>query len=200
MSHKKLKILTALHKLITFLEPYLPVVNAHLVHFYSDDEWNRLDIGLQSDLLVLDETQLGNLPRNFLESNFETYGQHLTCLLKEISLHSLDSLDVVDNLDTMWNQSKIKPLESQINFDKFMKAKKTHEVGVLCDIIASLANHSGTDLIVDLGCGKGALASMLSLNHALHVSGVDAAGFNAHTEDQRQQKLQQTFNAIARKK
>ena len=71
MSHKKLKILTALHKLITFLEPYLPVVNAHLVHFYSDDEWNRLDIGLQSDLLVLDETQLGNLPRNFLESNFE---------------------------------------------------------------------------------------------------------------------------------
>lgn len=200
MAGRKLKISTALDKLVSFLDPYLPVVNTHLVHFYSDDKWNQLDPGLQSDLLALDETQLGNLPEDFLESNFENYGLHLTSLLKDIDQHSLDFLGVVDSLETVWSQLEIEPLESQINFDKFMKAKKTHEVGVLCDVIASLADNSGNELIVDLGCGKGALASLLSLNHGLHVSGIDAAGFSTHTEDRRQQKLQQTFNAIVRKK
>ena len=52
MSHKKLKILTALHKLITFLEPYLPVVNAHLVHFYSDDECLRCAKGYKDAALA----------------------------------------------------------------------------------------------------------------------------------------------------
>jgi len=199
MAEKKLKISTALGKLVDFLVPHLPVVNTHLVHFYSENKWNRLDEGLQSDLLALDETQLADLPQEFLESNFKNYGQHLTHLLKDINQHSLDALGVVDDLETVWSQSEIKPLESQINFDKFMKAKKTHEVGVLCDVVASLADNSNSELIVDLGCGKGALASMLSLNHGLYVSGVDAAGFNSHTEDKRQQKLQLTFNAIVRK-
>merc|ERR1712071_57297 len=149
--------------------------------------------------MSLNEAQLANLPSDFLDSNWENYGEHLTFLMKSISNHTLDSLNVVDDLQTVWEQLGIEPLESLINFDKFMNVKKTHEVGALCNIIASISKYCNNDLIIDLGCGKGALASLLSLNHGLYVSGVDAAGFNAHTEDKRQFKLQQTFNSIVRK-
>ena len=66
-------------------------------------------------------------------------------------------VDVLDDLATVWKEMKINPLSSAVHFDKFMTEKKTHEVAVLCDIIASLANRAPSQehLILDLGCGRG---------------------------------------------
>ena len=43
------------------------------------------------------------------------------------------------------------------------------------------------------------LGLLLSLNHDLFVSGIDAMGFDAHAQEGRQSKLQKTYNAEVKK-
>lgn len=192
----------ALEKLTCFLEPYLPIINAHMVHFFTGQEWNNLSPELQTDLLALDEMQLAKLPDDHLNigsRNLDHIRPTLRQLMEDIQKHSLCSLKVLDDLPSIWNCMGIQPLTSTIHFDKFMSAKKTHEVGALSDVIASLSNQTGSNLIVDLGCGKGALGSILSLNHGVYVSGIDAAGFDSHVEEGRKFRMEKTFQAEVRK-
>ena len=193
---------TALSKLSSFLAPFLPLVNAHMVHFITGNIWGNLDVSLQCELLNLDKQHLANLPDDFLNihsSESPHIGPSLRKLMEDVSSHTLASLNVLDDLQTLWNRLGIDPLTSMFNFDKFMKVKKTHEVGALCDVIASLAKKSQCELILDLGCGKGALGSLISLNHDVYVCGIDAAGFIAHVEEGRQAKLEKSFNADLKK-
>lgn len=205
METKKKTILAALTSLSTFLEPFLSIVSTHMVHFYTGQVWEKLSQvkpGLQCDLMALSDTQLAELPKNYLNIKVNKpshIGPDLLRLMEDISRHTLDSLSVLDDLSSVWEEMNIKPLTSLIHFDKFMTGKKSHEVGALCDVIASFANFTQSKLILDLGCGKGALASMLSLNHGLYVSGVDAAGFNVHAEEGRQSMLQKTFKSQVKK-
>lgn len=205
METRKGTILAAITNLSTFLEPFLSIVSTHMVHFYTGEVWKKLSQskpGLQSDLMALTDTQLAELPQDYLNirSNKPSHiGPDLLQLMEGISRHTLDSLNVLDDLSSVWQEMNIKPLSSLIHFDKFMTGKKSHEVGALCDVIASFANFTQSKLVLDLGCGKGALASMLSLNHGLFVSGIDAAGFNVHAEEGRQSMLQKTFKSQVKK-
>ncbi|XP_046632369.1 probable methyltransferase-like protein 25 isoform X3 [Daphnia pulicaria] len=202
MGTKRETALAALKTLSTFLEPFLPIVNTHMVHFYTDQVFEKLSQDLQSDLMALSDTQIAELPNDYLnisKSKPSYIASNLLQLMEDIDEHNLDSLNVLDDLPSVWKEMDIKPLTSLIHFDKFMTVKKSHEVGALCDTIASFANYTDSKLIVDLGCGKGALASMLSLNHGLYVSGIDAAGFSAHAEEGRQSMLQKTFKSHVKK-
>lgn len=202
MESKHLTIQNALKKLSSFLEPFLPIVNTHMVHFYTDKVWGRLKSGLQADLMAMNDNQIAEIPNDYLNIGVSKPSHIPTSLLQlmeDVSKHNLESLNVLDDLPSIWEQMDIKPLSSPIHFDKFMTVKKCHEVGALCDTIASFASYSDSKLIVDLGCGKGALASMLSLNHGLYVSGIDAAGFSAHAEAGRQSMLQKTFKSQVKK-
>lgn len=202
MGTKRETALAALKTLSTFLEPFLPIVNTHMVHFYTDQVFAKLSQDLQSDLMALSDTQIAELPNDYLnisKSKPSYIASNLLQLMEDIDEHNLDSLNVLDDLPSVWKEMDIKPLTSLIHFDKFMTVKKSHEVGALCDTIASFANYTDSKLIVDLGCGKGALASMLSLNHGLYVSGIDAAGFSAHAEEGRQSMLQKTFKSHVKK-
>lgn len=159
---------SALKKLSGFLENYLPILNTHMVHFYTGNEWAKLDEHLKLDLMALDDSQLVLLPDDLLhfgQRKLDHIGPSLMALMDGIKQHSLESLGVLDDLTTIWAEMNINPLSSAVHFDKFMTMKKTHEVAVLCDIIASLANHQ-EHLIVDLGCGRGYVKKnhFLSLN------------------------------------
>ena len=154
---------SALKKLSGFLEKYLSILNTHMVHFFTGNEWAKLDEQLKSDLMTLDESQLVLLPDDYLhlgERKLDHIGPNLMALMDGIKQHSLESLGVLDDLATVWKEMQINPLSSTVPFDKFMTVKKTHEVTVLCDIIASLANNQ-EHLIVDLGCGRGYVKAML---------------------------------------
>lgn len=203
MQNKKAAVNAALVKLSTFLEPYLPIVNTHMVTFYTGNVWEQLDERWREDLMNLNYTQLAELPHDFLnlsQKKPDHISSHLLQLMEDISSHTLDALNVLDDLTSVWQQMEIKPLNSLIHFEEFMTVKKSHEVAALCDVIASLANDTTQNqLIVDLGCGRGALASMLSLNHGLYVSGIDVAGFNVHIEEGRQSKIQKTFKSKVKK-
>ena len=54
----------------------------------------------------------------------------------------------------------------------FRKAKKTHEIERLAELIESVAGSAGCARVLDVGCGKGGLAARLS--RGLDVVGVDA--------------------------
>lgn len=202
MENKQEKVLNALKKLHCFLEPFLPIVNTHMVHFYTGKVWEKLNPGLQSDLVALTDDQLAELPNDYLNIGTRKpshLAPSLLQLMEDVNKHNLDSLQILDDLPSVWQQMGVNPLTSLIHFDKFMTVKKSHEVGTLCDVIASFANYTDNKLIVDLGCGKGALASMLSLNHGLYVSGIDAAGFSSHTEEKRESMIQKTFKSQVKK-
>ena len=54
----------------------------------------------------------------------------------------------------------------------FRKAKKTHEIERLAELIESVAGSAGCARVLDVGCGKGSLAARLS--RGLDVVGLDA--------------------------
>lgn len=202
METRHITIQSALEKLSSFLESFLPILNTHMVHFYTEEIWGKLKSELQAELMAMNDTEITELPNDYLNisvSKPSHISPSLLQLMEDIFKHNLESLNVLDDLPSVWKQMDIKPLSSPIHFDKFMTVKKCHEVGALCDTVASFANYTASKLIVDLGCGKGALASMLSLNHGLYVSGIDAAGFNAHVEAGRQSMLQKTFKSHVKK-
>ena len=55
-----------------------------------------------------------------------------------------------------------------------MLAKKTHEVEQLAALVCSVASAAGCSRVLDIGCGKGSLASQLAVVGGLHVVGLEA--------------------------
>ena len=53
-------------------------------------------------------------------------------------------------------------------------AKKTHEVESLAALVRSVADAAGCSRVLDIGCGKGSLASQLAVVDGLHVVGLEA--------------------------
>lgn len=53
-------------------------------------------------------------------------------------------------------------------------AKKTHEVEQLAALVCSVAGAAGCSRVLDVGCGKGSLASQLAVVDGLHVVGLEA--------------------------
>ena len=194
----------ALSKLADFVELHLPILNAHMVSFFTDEVWQLLNENLQADLLQLNSEQCAQLPYelfNFHLKSSSHIGLSLHNLLSSIHQHSLKSLNVTSTTEQVLDQlqAAAPPALLAVPFEEFMTEKKSHEVSSLCDIISPLALHCKTDILIDLGCGKGALGSVMSLQNDVTVWGIDAAGFNSHAEQNRQSKLEKTFNTHIKK-
>ncbi|KAH3735981.1 probable methyltransferase-like protein 25 [Dreissena polymorpha] len=80
----------------------------------------------------------------------------------------------------------------------FMNSKKSHEVEVMCSICAALHEHTGCDLVLDFGSGKGYLGNQLVLQHSIPVIGVDARSVNTTGAERRKLILSKQWEGLER--
>ncbi|MPC96125.1 Methyltransferase-like protein 25 [Portunus trituberculatus] len=70
-----------------------------------------------------------------------------------------------------------------------MSHKKTHEVEVMAQVIARLAEGQGVNWLVDLGSGRGYLTSSLVLQYGRQVVAIDSSSSNTSSALVRNTKL-----------
>lgn len=187
-------------KLTEFLNPYLPLANANVTEFITDDQWTcYLPTNIQQELLQLTEDQLQRLPLLNEDTHFsEGYSSETECP-KRVKLlgnscswnheslfdflqeaHSC-SLELMDILTPIAELKKRLHLNLEMNLflpPTFMSEKKSHEVMVMSKVCDALCKQFGIETVVDLGSGKGYLGVHLADNHGLQVIGIDASAIH----------------------
>ena len=245
MKIKQRQIATALETVCQFLEPYLPLANAHNTDFFTENHWEKLLYpSIADDLLKLRSDQMKRLP------NGKTYSSCTSCtnskkehaertdnkssesidtckepcniskvhtkwkssLLpdwKHITLeefvcsctqHSLTNLNVLTNNDELCISFDLTPdFQTPYEIDSFMSAKKSHEVHIMAQTCSAICKRTGIENIVDIGSGKGYLATELSFQHRLSVIGVDSSAVNTNSADVRKDKLKKYWPGLVHK-
>jgi len=80
-----------------------------------------------------------------------------------------------------------------------MAAKKMHEVEIMAKFVADLSKYAGTEIIVDIGGGKGYLSSLLALAYNLNVLGIDSQSINSEGARNRTLKFEKYWQSILNK-
>lgn len=169
-----------LEEVIAYLKPYLPIANSHVVNFITNNFWENI---IPSD--IRDETDLKGTEfmfTNFWSDNpFPSSLTRFVTLSKCYLLNSYPSncymkLDDVHNLLKSWDY---KPMNESFHLKEFMAAKKMHEVEIMAKLVADFSKYVGSDIIVDIGGGKGYLSSVLALAYNFNVLGIDSQSINS---------------------
>ncbi|XP_067946526.1 probable methyltransferase-like protein 25 isoform X2 [Watersipora subatra] len=77
-----------------------------------------------------------------------------------------------------------------------MGEKKCHEVELMAEVASQVARHSQVNKIVDLGSGKGYLATTLVMQYGYNVIGIDSQEGNTHGAMQRKQRLEKQYTGL----
>lgn len=169
-----------LEEVIVYLKPYLPIANSHIVNFITHNFWETVIPCNIREEINLKGTE-------FVLSNFWSENQipdsltHFVTLSKSYNLNSYPSscyMELGDayNILHSWGY---KPANKSFNLKEFMGAKKMHEVEVMAKLVADFSKYASTDIIVDIGGGKGYLSSLLALAYNFNVLGIDSQSINS---------------------
>ncbi|CAG7717896.1 unnamed protein product [Allacma fusca] len=238
----------ALETLRTFLTPAIPFVNSHLNSFFMDSLWDyHLSEKLREDLdaLTIPEIQSvvkslasgkyceSSCTRNSISFDSSTFqeivsqigrlllaSKHLSVPVKKFKLSSEKDAAIGSE------RQQDDPVEgepedfkwSSWKFDSFMSSKKMHEVEVMSDFIAKVADlqsiHSVKDIagiievtnqestmevLIDVGSGKGYLSSFLVLLYNFNVLALDSSSVNTYGCTKRSTTLQKNWSSFLRR-
>jgi len=183
-----------LEEVIIYLKPYLPIANSHVVNFITHNFWQtvipsdiRDEIDLKGTELVFSnfwsENQISDsLTQFFTASKYNNLNSYPSSCYMKLD----DAYDVLQS----WGYT---PINKSLNLKEFMAAKKLHEVEVMAKLVADFSKYAGTDIIVDIGGGKGYLSSLLALAYNFNVLGVDSQSINSEGAKNRTIKFE-VFN------
>lgn len=169
-----------LEEVIIFLKPFLPIANSHVVNFITKNFWETIipkdiqeEINLKGTELVLSNFWSENpIPDSLTRFVNSTKSNNLNSYPRSCYME----LDDVYNMLQSWGHA---PRNKSFQLKEFMAAKKMHEVEVMAKLVADLSNYAGTDIIVDIGGGKGYLSSLLALAYNFNVLGIDSQSINS---------------------
>ncbi|KAL3277180.1 hypothetical protein HHI36_012531 [Cryptolaemus montrouzieri] len=185
-----------IEKILTHLEPLLPLANCHMVDFFTNDVFgNSLNPELKNEIKRVNASQaIKNVFENDYMETPALYKYFVSskkcnveenpevCMTLEQCYHKLESLGC-KNINSL-------------KLNVFMSQKKSHEVEILSSVVAALKEVGDTTHIVDMGDGKGYLSSMLALHHNIPVLGIDASPNNSTAAVERVKKLEKVWHSV----
>lgn len=189
-----------LEEVIIYLKPYLPIANSHVVNFITHNFWETI---IPSEI----REEIDSKGTEFVFANFWSENpipDSLTQFVTSSKLNILNSypsscymkLDDAYNVLQSWGY---KPINKSLNLKEFMAAKKLHEVEVMANLVANFSTYAGTDIIVDIGGGKGYLSSLLALAYNFNVLGIDSQSINSKGARNRTIKFEKYWQSIKKK-
>uniref|UniRef100_A0A1J3G6B4 Protein RRNAD1 n=1 Tax=Noccaea caerulescens TaxID=107243 RepID=A0A1J3G6B4_NOCCA len=181
-----------INAIIDFLKPFAFLINAHVVNFFRDKQWEAVDQDWMSCLK--DEK-----PENILLIPSGGVQDHWPASLKEF-VHTLRSLSFPREqaeLQTILGDVDMAPLSTVLS--QGMNLKKKHEVEVLSSVVSSVVNSVGAPTVVDVGAGQGYLAQVLSFQYKHSVVAIDSSSHHGKVTDARATRIRKHFAAQMRK-
>ncbi|CAI2175487.1 16873_t:CDS:2 [Funneliformis geosporum] len=178
-NNKNDNIFSYTEDLINFCKKYSSLAEAHIVDFFTDNTWEIIPKEWRDVFEVECENIIGeNNYGNNNESNF------VNKMIRLASFHEYESLKkyIRDTKELVLSRDisiDVLQMECENSIDKRilpgMNKKKLHEVKILSNLIASLANENKISSIIDLGAGQGYLSRVLAYTHNLCVFAIDAS-------------------------
>ncbi|KAF6040321.1 METTL25 [Bugula neritina] len=80
-----------------------------------------------------------------------------------------------------------------------MNEKKSHEIGIMSSVCSTLAKRERLRHVVDVGSGKGYLATTLYMQYQLSVIGIDSQTGNTHGALRRKQRLEKQYKGLVKR-
>ncbi|CAN7021081.1 unnamed protein product [Brassica rapa subsp. trilocularis] len=178
--------------IIDFLKPFSFLINAHVVNFFKDKQWEAVDEDWMS---CLRNEKLENI----LLIPSGTVQDHWPASLKDF-VHTLRSLSFPReqaDLQTILGDVNVTPLSTVLS--QGMNLKKKHEVEVLSSVVSSVVNSVGESTVVDVGSGQGYLAQVLSFQYKHSVVAIDSSSHHGNVTDARAARIGKHFASQMRK-
>lgn len=178
--------------IIDFLKPFSFLINAHVVNFFKDKQWEAVDEDWMS---CLRNEKLENI----LLIPSGTVQDHWPASLKDF-VHTLRSLSFPReqaDLQTVLSDVNVAPLSTVLS--QGMNLKKKHEVEVLSSVVSSVVNSVGESTVVDVGSGQGYLAQVLSFQYKHSVVAIDSSSHHGNVTDARAARIRKHFASQMRK-
>ncbi|KAJ0257170.1 S-adenosyl-L-methionine-dependent methyltransferases superfamily protein [Hirschfeldia incana] len=178
--------------IIDFLKPFSFIINAHVVNFFKDKQWEDVDEEWVSCLMK-------EKPENILLIPSGSVQDHWPASLKEF-IHTLRSLSFPReqaDLQTILADVNVEPLGTVLS--QGMNLKKKHEVEVLSAVVSSVVNSVGESTVVDVGSGQGYLAQVLSFQYQHSVVAIDSSSHHGNVTDARAARIRKHFASQMRK-
>lgn len=194
------KVRNKLQDKVSFISRYLPLVNSHMVEFFSNNLWDAYVPNKIRTEFKENNWDKGNIVNTFVE-NLTSNTTELGKFLLSCSANSLDNNEVIISIDELRKNLSINKCSNMdcASKDKFMSEKKFHEVTKMGELVADLVMATDATHIIDIGDGKGYLSSYLSLVYKLQVLGLDSSINLTQGAAQRAVKLQKQWNSALNK-
>lgn len=185
-----------IEKILTFLEPLLPLANCHMVDYFTKNIFKTyVSPDISNEIKSMSYNQV---TQNIFDSNY-TELPFLEKYFKSCKSYSLDeNKEVCLTLKQLYDKLEsfgCKDING-LKLNIFMSQKKSHEVEVLSSIVAALKEIGGSTHVIDVGDGKGYLSSMLALHHKIPVLGIDASLNNSKSAVVRVKKLEKIWHSV----
>ncbi|XP_041098944.1 protein RRNAD1 isoform X2 [Polyodon spathula] len=172
-------------KLCCFLSLYKPIIDSHIIEFFSDSLWETLPPGWQEALCELSGPQLADLLLDSAPGGGRSYPSvwPLSLLSFKASARALafprtprgraaQEMGSGEQAEFWENSRRSSALKHA--FRKHVKPKKQHEVRQLGALVKRMCDLTSCRNVVDVGSGQGHLTRFLSLGLGLSVTGVEA--------------------------
>lgn len=203
------KVRKKLLDLVDFIKPHEDLLHSHIVEIFTHDLWNKhVPLEIQNELLstkslneflmLYPNIMCDECPKEFSENH-----QNLVNFLKNansISIRKDESFllqmeDLYERLLSLGCKNY-----GGIRLQGFMKKKKLHEVVVMSQVSALMADLTGSPYFVDIGGGKGYLSSALTLHYNHKVLGIDSCQVTTCGAIKRAQKLARLWKGLGETK
>ncbi|CAH1400739.1 unnamed protein product [Nezara viridula] len=194
------KVRKKLQESVSFISSYLPLVNSHMVEFFSNDLWEAHVPNKIKTEFKEKHWNKENIIDIFLE-NLEASHSELGRFIQSCSANSLEKNEIIIGIDELQKAFRMNRCSNMdcVNKDKFMSEKKFHEVKKMSELVADLVRTTDATHVIDIGDGKGYLSSYLSLVYKLQVLGLDSSTNLTQGAAERANKLQKRWNSALNK-
>ncbi|KAL7640396.1 UNVERIFIED_CONTAM: hypothetical protein RMT77_008669 [Armadillidium vulgare] len=195
------ELIEKIKKLLSFLEPLLPLANCHLVQFLTEDQWNNLlPRHLQEDLLHIPMKNLNLIPSAELYDTEDlalngNKCSHLHRFLLSVRKFHLDKQDVLTPVPELKVEKN--PMDKVISLS--MNKKKAYEVRKISQFIGNICNGKNIAWMVDIGSGLGYLSSILLLEYNYNILALDSSESNILSSMEQCHKMQTILNRYRKK-
>ncbi|XP_073995936.1 probable methyltransferase-like protein 25 isoform X2 [Rhodnius prolixus] len=181
------RIAIRLTSALKFIQPYIPLIDSHMVNFFTANLWETLvPLRLKEEFNDFTDNVVDIF--SCAASGDEKYKELSRFLqaVTDMNIAEEESLSVSqakEILELGNNDFKRPPL------GEFMSKKKSHEVEVLVEFVAALTHYTGVTHVVEVGDGKGYSSSLLALQHGIKVLGLESSEGIIHGAEKRKTKL-----------
>ncbi|KAJ7548939.1 hypothetical protein O6H91_07G033800 [Diphasiastrum complanatum] len=186
----KEELLSHLQRMADFLKQHEVLWRAHLVSFFQERLWEKMDKEWSKSLEHVAVQELLKLPLGITHDGWPSSLREFASIARSLSLFRKPKSS---------NHMVSKPPPINHVLAQGMNSKKLHEVEILGAVVAHFAEKVKATDVIDVGAGQGYLAQVLSFQYELPVIAIDCCSHHMDVTKKRAAQIQKHYKARVQK-